>query len=194
MEGRVQAARARVEHQRQGVDVGALELRVQPPVEEHGDHRVGGPQLLEDRGIGRVAGLGALAARQVELVEEDLLELLGAAERELVADRVVDVRLEPRDLVPEVAASASRAARSMATPVASMSASTGMSGSSSSSGAVEVGLVQGGLQRPERRRRPRPRARHGPAAQCSRARGSSTSSRSAVMSPSDWLRSAALRM
>ena len=39
---------------------------------------------------------------QVELEEQDLLELLGAAEVELVADVGVDLRLEPRDLGREL--------------------------------------------------------------------------------------------
>ena len=73
------------------------------PVEQHRDHRVGRAQLLEDGGVRGEAGLRALAAGQVELVEQDLLELLGAAEVELVADRVVDVLLEPRDDVAELA-------------------------------------------------------------------------------------------
>ena len=83
---------------RQRLDVGRAELRVDPPLEELVDHRVGRPELLEDRRVGRVAGLRPAALRQVQLEEQDLLELLGAAEVELVADVDVDLLLEPVDL------------------------------------------------------------------------------------------------
>ena len=157
---------------------------------------MGGPQLLEDRGVGRVARLGPLAARQVELVEEDLLELLGTAQVELVAHGLVDARLEPRDLVTELAAQGVEGGtverdagrlhacqhghqRQLELPIE----------------LVEVGLVQ-------RRLQAGPSGGDGgglergmvTAAQRSRARGSSTSRRSAQMSVSVWLRSAALRM
>ena len=87
---------------RQGVDVGRAQLRVRPPFEELVDHRVRRAELLEHRRVGRVAGLRLLALRQVELGEEHLLELLGAAEVELVADVDVDLGLEPGDLGPEL--------------------------------------------------------------------------------------------
>ena len=61
-----------------------------------------GAEVLEHGRVGRVAGLGPLALRQVELEEEDLLELLGAAEVELVADVDVDLGLEAGDLGPEL--------------------------------------------------------------------------------------------
>ena len=79
---------------RQRLDVGRAQLRVDAPLEQLVDHRVRRPELLEDRRVGRVAGLRALALRQVQLEEEDLLELLGAAEVELVADVDVDLLLE----------------------------------------------------------------------------------------------------
>ena len=88
---------------RQRVDVGRPQLRVDPPLEQLVDHRMGGAQVLQHRGVGRVARLGALALGQVELEEQDLLELLGAAEVELVPDVLVDLRLEPRDLRRELA-------------------------------------------------------------------------------------------
>ena len=49
------------------------------------------------------AGLRPAALRQVELEEQDLLELLGAAEVELVADVGVDLALEAVDLGGELA-------------------------------------------------------------------------------------------
>ena len=63
---------------------------------------MGRAQVLEHRRVGRVAGLGPLALGQVQLEEQDLLELLGAAEVELVADVEVDLGLEPRDLGREL--------------------------------------------------------------------------------------------
>ncbi len=92
----------RCDEARQRLDVRRAELGVRPPLEEAVDHRVGRPELLEDRRIGRVAGLRPLALRQVELEEQDLLELLRAAEVELVADARVDLALEPVDLGPEL--------------------------------------------------------------------------------------------
>src|SRR3954467_3463862 len=60
------------------------------------------PEVLEHRGVRRVAGLRPLALREVQLEEEDLLELLRAAEVELVPDVRVDLRFEPRDLGSEL--------------------------------------------------------------------------------------------
>ena len=74
-----------------------------PPLEQLVDHRVRRAELLEHGGVGRVAGLRLLALRQVELEEQDLLELLRAAEVELVPDVVVDLLLEPGDLGRELA-------------------------------------------------------------------------------------------
>ena len=87
---------------RQRVDVRRAQLGVDPPFEQLVDHRMGRAQVLEDRRVGRVAGLGPLALGQVELEEQDLLELLGTAEIELVPDVDVDLRLEPRDLGGEL--------------------------------------------------------------------------------------------
>ena len=88
---------------RQGLDVGRAQLRVDPPLEQLVDHRMGGAQVLEHGRIGRVAGLRPLALGQVELVEEDLFELLGAAQVELVPDVHVDLALQPVDLGGELA-------------------------------------------------------------------------------------------
>src|SRR5207247_8971387 len=73
------------------------------PLGERVDHRVGGPEFLENRRVGRVASLGPASLRQVQLEEQDLLELLGAAEVELVTDVAVDLRLEAIRLGPELA-------------------------------------------------------------------------------------------
>ena len=49
---------------------------------------------LEHARVGRVAGLAAALARQAEPAEQHLLELLGRAERELLAARLEDLALE----------------------------------------------------------------------------------------------------
>ena len=92
VERRVEAAVGRQEH-RQRLDIRRPQLRVDAPFEELVDHRVRRSKVLEHRGVGREARLRSPALRQVELEEEDLLELLRAAEIELVADVVVDLRL-----------------------------------------------------------------------------------------------------
>jgi hypothetical protein len=148
----------------QRLDVGRAQLGVQPPVEQHRDHRVRRAQLLEHAGVGRVAGLRPPAAGQVQLVEQDLLELLGRAEVELVADRRVDLLLQPTDLARELLRQLAEGARSMATPVASMSASTGISGSSSSSRMRRTAgrSPRSGRATRARRRRPGPAPRRAP--------------------------------
>ena len=80
VERRVQPAGVRVEQQRQGLDVRAAQLGVGAPLEDLVDRRMRRAQVLQHAGVGREAGLGAPAARQVELVEQHLLELLGAAD------------------------------------------------------------------------------------------------------------------
>ena len=63
------------------------------------EHRVLGldVEVGERVGIGGVTGLDALGLRQGELVEEDLLQLLGRAEVELAADELVGVVLDGLD-------------------------------------------------------------------------------------------------
>ncbi len=56
-------------------------------------------QLAEHAGVGGEAGLAAALLGQTELVEEDGGELLGRADRELVAGELVDLRLELVDLL-----------------------------------------------------------------------------------------------
>jgi hypothetical protein len=86
-----------VDQRRQRVEVGALELDQLAVVEDRADHRVGVDQPLERVGLGRPAELGALDALGVdaELVEQQLAELLGRAEVELVgAGGLVGLALE----------------------------------------------------------------------------------------------------
>jgi hypothetical protein len=87
----------------QGLDVRAPQLGVEPPVEQLAHRRVSRAQLLEDGRVGRVAGLRPLARGQIELVEEDLLQLLGAPEVELVAHVGVDLPLQAGQLGLELA-------------------------------------------------------------------------------------------
>ena len=101
VEGRVQPAIGRDEV-RQRLDIRRAELGVGPPLEQALDHRVGRPELLEDRGVRGVARLRPLALREVELAEQDLLQLLRTAEIELVPDAGVDLPLETLDLGPEL--------------------------------------------------------------------------------------------
>jgi len=102
VEGRVEPTVAVGDKERQSLDVSRPELRVEPPVEQLADHRMRRLELFEDRGVGRVAGLRPLALGQVQLVEEDLLELLGRAEIEVVSDVEVDLRLQARHLAAEL--------------------------------------------------------------------------------------------
>ena len=91
------------DQRRQRLDVGGPELGVDPPLEDRLDHRVDAAQLLEHRRVGRVAGLRLAALRQPQLDEQDVAQLLGRADRELVADGGVDLGLEARDLGGELA-------------------------------------------------------------------------------------------
>ena len=91
--GGVQAA-LRIHQARQRVDVGRLQLRDLPVLEDEADHLVLVAQLLQDRCIGRAAGPRALRRRQRELVEQDRLELARRADVELVPDQRVDPGLE----------------------------------------------------------------------------------------------------
>ena len=68
-------------------------------------------QVGERRGVGRVAGLDLLGLRHAELVEEDLLELLGRAEVHLAADHRVRVRRRAGDRAVEVPLELGRGSR-----------------------------------------------------------------------------------
>jgi hypothetical protein len=70
-------ARGRIHQGREGVDVGALELR-EPAVGQHlARQLVVVRELLEHLLVGGIAGLGLLEDGQLELLEEHALELLG---------------------------------------------------------------------------------------------------------------------
>ena len=64
-------------------------------------------ELLEHLHVGRpLAGLGLLAAGKPELAEEDVAELLGRADVELLAGELVDLGLDRRRLLREGAGEA----------------------------------------------------------------------------------------
>ena len=131
IERRVHAARFRVNHRRQRVDVRVLELRVLAILDDLRRQRVRLGQLLQHVGIGARPGLGFLDDRQAELLEQHLRELLGRADVERMAGQLFDFLLQLRRAARRSARSARRAAAgSTRTPVNSMSASTSISGTS----------------------------------------------------------------
>ena len=80
---RVHAAGGRVDHLRQLVGVGALQLREAAVLEQLGRQRVVGGQLLQHVFVGgRRAARRLLEHRQPQLAEQDLADLLRAAEVE----------------------------------------------------------------------------------------------------------------
>ena len=80
----------------QHVEVGLGELVELAPALDLRDDLVLVADRLEHARVGRVAGLAAALARQAELVEEDLAELLGRADRELLARRAPRSRARAR--------------------------------------------------------------------------------------------------
>ena len=92
------ASGARIHERRQRVDVGVLELG-EPPVREDLQRQlVLRRQLLEHVLVRRVAGLRLLQHRQLQLLEQDLLELLRRGDQEALARERMDALLELREL------------------------------------------------------------------------------------------------
>ena len=84
-----------VDHLRQGVDVRALQLGVLPVFENLGRQRVQRGQLLQHVGVGARAGLGRpLDHRQLQLVEQQFLKLLGRGDVHRPARHLVNLRLQ----------------------------------------------------------------------------------------------------
>ena len=83
----------------QRVGIGALQLGEHAPIEHLARQIVAfGRQLLERRGVGAPGpGLSAPPARQTHLVEQDLAELLGRANIEVLSGKLPDLVLEPGD-------------------------------------------------------------------------------------------------
>ena len=95
---------------RQRVGVCGSQLRKLPPF-EHGIHQLTGVlgkllvarQIVEQIGTRLpLAGFGTLAARQLELVEQQFAELARGAEIELVPGQRIDLFLQPRDRLREL--------------------------------------------------------------------------------------------
>ena len=107
--GSMDAARAAVHVARQRVGVGGAQLGELPPLEHGVDeaarivgHLLVGGEIVEQAGARLpLAALGALAAGQLQPLEQQFAELARRAEIELVANEAVDLLLEPRDALRE---------------------------------------------------------------------------------------------
>ncbi len=101
------AAGARIDLRLQRIGIGVLELGELSPVEHpRGDLGTGrilvGGDPFEFGDVGRIdAGLALAAALDAHLLEQDVAQLLGAADRERRAGEAVDHRFEPGDLLAE---------------------------------------------------------------------------------------------
>ena len=182
------------DQRRQRLDVGRAELRVDPPVEHRLDDRVDADELLEHRRVGRVAGLRLPALGQLQLAEQDVAELLRRADRELVADRGVDLLLEPGDLGVELAIEHGERLEVDGDRRSPPSGRGPGSAAARSRGTAARGPPPGARARAGRERRA-PRAPRGPArwtGSSSFGGGRTRSSRSATTSAIDCERSAAL--
>ena len=82
--------------QRQGVHIGRDQLRQLPVLQNERRQRVHRRQRLQHIHIGRGSRLGLLHHGQAELLEEDHAELLGGADGEGAAGRLVDSGLQHR--------------------------------------------------------------------------------------------------
>ena len=105
VEGRVHPAVARVDHPREGLEVGGVELVELAPRQERIDDLVVVPQLLQHRRVGRQRTLGgALAGLQPELVVQHLPQLRRRVEVELPAGEPVDLRRQRGHLLARLVA------------------------------------------------------------------------------------------
>ena len=86
---------------RQRVEVGLHELGQLAPALDLGDDLVLVADRLQHAGVGREAGLAAALARQAELDEQHLGELLRRADHELLARQVPDLALELLGVDPD---------------------------------------------------------------------------------------------
>ena len=82
------------DQQRKGVEVGLRELGQLAPALDLGDHRVLTTDRLKHSRVGRVAGLAAPLAREAELAEQDLLQLLRRSKDESFSNHVEDLPLQ----------------------------------------------------------------------------------------------------
>src|SRR5207247_3898580 len=86
----------------QRVRVGALELGEAAMLEDLAGQRLAERQLAQHVGVRRGPGLRASQDRQLELLEEDLRELLGRGDRELLAGQRVDLAREVVEVALEL--------------------------------------------------------------------------------------------
>ena len=100
VEMRVQAAVV-AEEVGQRAEVRVEQLRQLAPLLDDLDDRVLVPDRAENARVRRVAGLALAPGRELELLEEDARELLRRAEHELLARKLVRLRLELLDAVGE---------------------------------------------------------------------------------------------
>ncbi len=110
IERRVNAAGLRMDHRRQRIDVGALELGVLPVLDDLRRQRVHAGEVFEHVHVGAGAGLGALEHRQLLLREQNLLKLLGRADVELPAGELVDFAFKLKQPLAVLPAELARAA------------------------------------------------------------------------------------
>jgi hypothetical protein len=96
------AAAERIDELRQRVHVRRLQLRKLAVLEDLGHDLVLVAQRLESVRVRRVAGLGSLAHRQPQVLEQDLRQLLRRVEVELLPGQLFDARLDRRELPAEL--------------------------------------------------------------------------------------------
>src|SRR5919204_1964589 len=104
VEVRVHAPGLGVDERRERVGVRALELLHLAVIEDLLHDRMRLAELLEDLRVRRVATAHrTTAARELQLREQQVLQLLRRVDLELVSDGVVRLALDPRDLTRELA-------------------------------------------------------------------------------------------
>ena len=101
---RVDAPGPRIHLLRQRLDVGRLQLGQFPVAQHMPDDRVMVAQILQDGRVGRVPGLRPAPGRQLEVFEQQVAELLGRVNVELVADGIVGGALLRRSVLRDLRA------------------------------------------------------------------------------------------
>ena len=96
-------ARALVDHLREHVQIGLGQRRELAPALDLGHDLVLGADRLQDAGVGREAGLAAALARQAELLEQDLPQLLRRGDQELLVGEREDLRFQRGELLAHAA-------------------------------------------------------------------------------------------
>ena len=118
-----------VHHARQLVGVGGLELGQGAVVENEARERIVEGQLLEDVFVGgRLSARRLLQHRQLVLLEQHLLDLLGRVEIEGLAGNLLGALLDVQHAMPQLLALLVQQDASISTPTRSMSKSTCVTG------------------------------------------------------------------